>query len=550
MTPPSPETLAELSKGREHYAARAWRDAVDTLGRADERLPLELEDLWRLALAASLCGREAEGFAALERIYQAQVDQHPEVAFRAAFWLGFRLINMQEQSRGQAWLGRAERCAARLPQPCVESGYMEIPRVREHFFAGKYAEALELATRAAELGSTLGDRDLGAFARNLQGRVLLRQGARDAGLKLLDEAMLAVTAGELAPNITGLIYCSAIESCQAVFEVERGREWTESLRGWCDAQPQLRAFSGACMVSRAEILELAGRWPEALEEARRATKELFEAFGARAAGEALYRQAEIHRLRGELDEAEARYGDASQSGRDPQPGLALLRLAQGRTDVAVQALRRAVAAATLPLARARLLPALVEVLLTVGHVEEARAAMTELESIATTFGAEALGALAARARGAVELAGGDAAAAVRPLRQAFESLQRLGAPYLAAQARALLACAYQALDDEDGARLEMAAARSVFDQLGALTDVQVVDRRAEIGSAKPSVSGLSARELEVLRLVASGKTNRLIAAQLCLSEKTVDRHVSNILAKLNVASRSGATAFAYENKLV
>ncbi len=550
MPPPSSESLAELDKGRDLYAARAWRDAVDALGHADRKAPLELPDLWRLAWAAGLCGRDLESYAALERIYQAQVDDHPDVAFRAAFWLGFRLINQQEPSRGQGWLARAERCVARLPQSCLESGYMELPRIREHYYAGRYAESLELATRAAELGSSLGDHNLGAFARNLQGRTLLRQGARAAGLKLLDEAMLAVTAGELAPNVTGLIYCSAIESCQAVFALDRVREWTESLRGWCDAQPQLRAFSGACMVSRAEILELAGQWPEALDEARRAAKELLEVVGARGAGEALYRQAEIHRLRGELGEAEARYGDASQSGRDPQPGLALLRLAQGRPDVAAQALRRAAAAATLPLARARLLPALVESLLAIDAVEEARSAVSELEGIAVTFGAEALGAVAARARGAVELAGSNAAAAVAPLRSSFEVLQQLGAPYLAAQTRALLACAYQALDDEDGARLEMAAARSVFERLGALTDMQAVDLRLSGASAKSSIGGLSGRELEVLRLVASGKTNKLIAAELCLSEKTVDRHVSNILAKLNVPSRSAATAFAYENKLV
>ena len=541
---------AELQRGRELFAQKAWLDAHGALTLADGHAPLQLADLWRLAWSAELCGQIAEGLATLERLYHAHADDDPRTAFRAAFWLGFRLVHLQELSRGRGWLGRAERCLERLPQPSVESGYMEIPRVREHYFAGRYAEALELATRAAELGTRLGDHDLGMFARNLQGRILLRQGAHHAGLKLLDEAMLAVTAGELAPHITGLIYCSAIESCQAVFALDRVREWTESLRGWCDAQPQLRAFTGACMVSRSEILELAGQWPEALEEAQRAAKDLLKAFGARATGEALYRQAEIHRLRGELSEAEQRYGEASQNGRDPQPGLALLRLAQGRSEVAVQAMRRALAAASQPLARAKLLPSLVDVLLAAGEVEEARAAAAELSSIAATFGAEALGALAARAQGAVELVSGDAAAAVTPLRSSFEALQQLGAPYLAAQARALLACAYQALDDEDGARLELAAARRVFQQLGAVTDLHGIDTRSARASGKPSVAGLSARELEVLRLVASGKTNKLIAAGLCLSEKTVDRHVSNILAKLNVPSRSAATAFAYENKLV
>lgn len=550
MTPTPADPSPELRRGRELFVQRAWLDAHEALTSADQLAPLELEDLWRLAWAASLCGRESVSFEVFERIYQARVDDDPRTAFRAAFWLGFRLTHLSEPSRAQGWLGRAERCLARLSQPCVESGYMEIPRVRAHFFAGRYAEALELATRAAELGSSLGDRDLGTFARNLQGRILLRQGAREAGLKLLDEAMLAVTAGELAPGITGIIYCSAIESCQAVYALDRMREWTEALRGWCDSQPQLRAFSGACLVSRAEVLELAGKWPEALEEARRAEVDLFDLAGARASAEAIYRQAEIHRLRGELAEAEARYVAASESGRDPQPGLALLRLAQGRGDAATQALRRALASATLPLARAKLLPALVESLLAAGEVAEARGAVSELEQIASTFGAEALGAVAARARGALELVGGEPAAAVAPLRQAFEVLQQLGAPYLAAQVRALLACAYQALDDEDGAQLEMAAARGTFERLGAQTELSLLQARLEHTTAKPSVAGLSARELEVLRLVASGKTNKLIAAQLCLSEKTVDRHVSNILAKLNVPSRSAATAFAYENKLV
>jgi DNA-binding CsgD family transcriptional regulator/tetratricopeptide (TPR) repeat protein len=546
----SPDSLSELGRARELYAARVWRDAVDLLARLDQQSPLELADLWRLAFAAALCGSETESSAAFERIYHAQIDTQPQDAFRAAFWLGFRLIHTPEHSRGKGWLVRAERCVARLPQPCVESGYLALPQAREHFLAGRYVEALELATRAAELGSSLGDHDLGTFARNLQARVLLRQGARDAGLELLDEVMLAVTAGELAPNITGLIYCSAIESGQAVFALDRVREWTESLRSWCDAQPQLRAFSGACMVSRAEILEVAGKWSEALEEARRAAIELGVAYGPGAAGEALYRQAELHRLRGELADAEARYRDASETGRDPQPGLALMRLAQGRSEVAVQALRRALSAAALPLARVKLLPALVDSLLAAGLLDEARVAVTELEGIAATFGAQALGAVAARARGALELASGNPPAAVAPLLGSFEALQRLGAPYLAAQARALLACAYQALDDEDGARLEMAAARREFERLGAVTDVQAIDARLTQVSAKSSVAGLTARELEVLRLVASGKTNRLIAAELCLSEKTVDRHVSNILAKLDVSSRSGATAFAYENKLL
>jgi DNA-binding CsgD family transcriptional regulator len=362
--------------------------------------------------------------------------------------------------------------------------------------------------------------------------------------------MLAVTGGELSPLITGLVYCAAIDSCQAVFELSRVRDWTQSLQSWCASQPQLSTFTGACLVCRSEIMEVGGQWPEALAEAQRAAQLFLESLGPEAAGEAFYRQAEIHRLRGEQAEAEARYVDASQSGRDPQPGLALLRLSQGRAEAALQALRRALAAANLPVARAKLLPALVEVALGHGAVAEARSAASELASLAELFGTDMLKALSLRARGAVELAEGDARSAAASLREAFGSLQGLNAPYLAAQARVLLACAYHALDDEEGALLEAQAARATFQQLGALSDLRALEALLARPASAPNTCGLSARELEVLKLVASGKTNKIIARELSLSEKTVDRHVSNILTKLDVPSRAAATAYAYENKLI
>jgi DNA-binding CsgD family transcriptional regulator len=549
VTEPQETPAARLLKARELFAARAWLDAHDAFNEADARAPLALDDLWRLSWAGSLSGREAASFVVLERIYQAELERDVRGAARAAFWLGFRLVHL-EPSRGQGWLARAERCLERAAEDCVERGYLMLPQVRQHFGAGRYAEAMQAAKAAAELGERFGERDLAVFARNLQGRILIRQGSLDAGLKLLDEAMLAVTAGELSPVLTGLVYCSAIDSCQSVYALERMREWTESLRGWCDAQPQLSLFAGSCLVSRAEIMEVAGEWSGALEEARRAGKLLLESMGPRAVGEAIYREAEILRLRGELDAAEARYGEASESGRDPQPGLALLRRAQGRAEVGAQALRRAVAASTQPLQRVRLLPALVELLLATGAVDEARTAAGELAEITALFDTPVLRAISAQARGAVQLQSGDAAAAFRSLRDAFGLLQELGAPYLTAQTRVLLACACQALGDDDTAGLEIAAARGAFAKLGALTDVQAIDALLARAAAPPGVFGLSARELEVLRLVASGKTNKLIAAELCLSEKTVDRHVSNIFDKLDVPSRAAATAFAYENKLI
>lgn len=548
MTEHEQTAAASLQRARELFSARAWLDAHDAFTEADALAPLQLPDLWQSSWSASLSGREQASFVALERIYQAECERDAQVAARAAFWLGFRMVQL-EPSRGQGWLARAERCLERAPTDCVERGYLLIPQVRQHFAAARYAEAMRLAKAAEELGERFGDRDLSAFTRNLQGRILIRQGSLDSGFKLLDEAMLAVTAGELSPVLTGLVYCSAIESCQSVYALERMREWTESLRGWCEAQPQLGLFGGACLVSRAEIMEVAGEWSGALEEARRASQWLLASMGPRATGEAIYREAEILRLRGELDAAEARYRDTSESGRDPQPGLALLRRAQGRADTGVQALRRAAAASTQPLQRVRLLPALVELLLATGAVDEARTAAGELAEIAATFDTPVLRALSGQARGAVQLQAGDAAAAFRSLREAFGLLQELGAPYLTAQTRVLLACACQALGDEDTAQLEIAAARAAFEKLGALSDVLVIDTLTARVTG-PGAFGLSARELEVLRLVASGKTNRLIASELCLSEKTVDRHVSNIFDKLNVPSRAAATAFAYEKKLL
>jgi DNA-binding CsgD family transcriptional regulator len=545
------ELDASLARAREHYAAKAWREAHEALRQVDEQAPLGLDDLWRLVWAAGLCGQEPSSFAALERIYQQHAESaDARPAARAAFWLGFRLTRLGESSRAGGWLARAERALERWGQECVEHGYLQIPRIRRHFYQGELAEAFAAAARALELAERFGDSDLRAYALNLQGRIRLRQGELAHGLRLLDEAMLAVTTGELSPIITALAYCAAIDSCQGVYAVERVREWTESLRGWCDAQPQLTSFTGECLVKRAEIMELAGNWQAALSEAQRAAERYIEWLGPNAAGEALYRQGEVHRLRGDHELAEERYRDAGQCGWDPQPGLALLRIAQGRAEPAVQALRRALLTAHDPIMRARLLPAMIEASLASSKLEDARAASRELDAIAAKFGTPVMAALAGRVRGAVELAEGDAASASVTLREAFAVLQQLGAPYWAALVRMQLACAYQVLGDEEGALFEIDAARSCFEQLGAKTELAAIDALKAGAQAGPAAHGLSPRELEVLRLVASGKTNKLIAVELCLSEKTVDRHVSNILCKLNVPSRAAATAFAYENRLI
>jgi DNA-binding CsgD family transcriptional regulator len=447
--------------------------------------------------------------------------------------------------RSGGWLARAERLVEKTD--CVVKGYLLLPTVHRLLAAGDADGARAAAAEAASYGDRFGDADLSAFGRCIEGRVLLGQGQVARGLALLDEAMVAVTAGGLGPVLTGLIYCTAIAGCSQLYVMDRAREWTAALAGWCAAQPDLVPFSGTCLVHRAELMQLGGSWPEAIDEARRASERVSRRVDLQATADAFYQQGEVRRLRGDFAAAERDYRSASASGREAQPGLALLRLAQGRAADASSAIRGALAASKDRLHRARLLPAAVEIALAGGDVTEARRAARELAEIATDFGTEVLGGMAAHAQGAVDLADGRPDAALEPLRRAFRVWHAVGAPYIGARLRVLIARACRALGDRDTAALELDLARQVFAQLGAAPDLAALDA-APAGRDAPA--GLSPRELEVLRLVAAGKTNKSIAKQLFLSEKTIDRHVSNIFAKTNVASRAAATAFAYQHGLV
>ena len=362
---------------------------------------------------------------------------------------------------------------------------------------------------------------------------------------MLDEAMLAVTAGECSPIVTGLVYCSVIDACREAYALARAREWTSALAQWSEQQPQMVAFTTACLVHRAEILQARGAWAEAIAEARRACERSKQGVDLRPPAAAFYQEAEIHRLRGEFAAAEAAYRSASESGADPQPGLALLRLAQGDAQAAAASIRRALGATPDRLRRTRLLAAGVEILLAAGEPEEVRGACVELEEIARNHQTDMLDAMAAQARGALELAAGAPRQALAPLRHAAQAWRQLGDPYEAARVRALLGAACRALGDEDGGALEIAAARGEFARLGAAPDLARLE-----APARGRGPNLTARELQVLRLVATGKTNKGIAAALELSEKTVDRHLSNILTKLDVPSRAAAVAYAYEKKLI
>lgn len=545
---------AEKAKGREAYERRAWGDAHAALSRANARSPLDADDVERLAWAAALTGHHDDSLAAFERLHQLRLDaDEPLRAARAAFWMAMRLTSFGEYAQASGWLVRAERLVERAGQDCAECGYLRLPQVFRLAAAGDHAAAEAAAAEAAEIGDRHGDRDLCALGRTFQGRGLIRQGRLAEGLPLLDEAMVDVTGGELSPLVSGLVYCSVIAACQQAYALDRAREWTAALSSWCEGQPQLVAFAGACLIHRSEVLQLGGAWPEAFEEVRRASTQLSRTRDGEA-GNAAYQEGELHRLRGELALAEQAYTLASERGRDPQPGMALLRLSQGRVEVAAAAMRRVLLATRDPLQRTRFLPAHVEIMLAAGELDEARRAADELSELSEGFGMEMLSAVADHARGAVALAEGDARAALDPLVRAREVWQRAGAPYLSARIRVLVSRAYRSLGDEDGAQLELDGARRTFQQLGAAPDLAAIESMPAAPSvaASPdrSAHGLSARELEVLLLVASGKTNKLIARQLFLSEKTVDRHVSNIFAKLGVPTRAAATAWAYQRGLV
>jgi DNA-binding CsgD family transcriptional regulator len=533
-----------LERGRESYAKLAWGTAYEALRSADERQALAAADLELLAVSTYMLGQEDEWLRLMERACRQRADDgEPRRAALLAFWIGMNLFLRGQMGPGTGWLGRAQRLLEGEGE-CVERGYLLMPVAFQHEAEGDYDGAAATAAAAAEIASQFGDPDLFSLAAFGQGDILVRHGRVREGLVLLDEAMVGATTGELSPIATGIVYCGVIMACEEVYDVRRAREWTDALKRWWEQQPDLLAFTGRCLVHRAQLLRLQGAWPDVLEETGRANRRFEKSMNRDAAARASYLQGEVHRLRGDFAAAEAAYRKASELGVEPQPGWSLLRLAQGKADAAAASIRRAVGETGDRLRLAGLLPAHVDVMLAVDDLDEARRASAELEEIAQECESALLRAAAAHARGAVELAAGDAAAALSGLRHAAQSWQELEAPYEAAQTRVLVARACRALGDEEAARLELDSAAASFEALGAAPDL------AALRGTGASTHGLTARELEVLRLIAAGKSNREIAEALVISEHTVARHVQNIFAKLRVTSRTAAGAFAFEHDLV
>jgi DNA-binding NarL/FixJ family response regulator len=541
---------AALERGRQAYSTFAWREAYESLARADQAAPLAGEDLELLATSVFMLGREDEWMQILERACQRYSDAGDLLpAARCAFWIGTQLAIRGDMGPATGWLGRAQRLVERDGSECVEQAYMLLPVAFQHEAAGDYEGAAATAAAAVEAGERFGDPDLFALAVHVQGEMVVRDGRVREGLGLLDEAMVAVTAGGVSPIVTGIVYCGVILACEEVYEVRRAQEWTAALTRWCGQQPDLVAFTGRCLVHRAQLMQLHGAWRAALEEAERAGQRFEAAMNRGAAAKGCYLRGEVHRLRGEFAQADDAYREASQHGFDAQPGWALLQLARGNAEAAAAAIRRVLGETTEPLRRAGLLPAYVAILVSVGDVDEARSASGELGELAAEYESALLQAMAAQARGTVELAAGDPGVALVSLREALRAWLELEAPHEAACTRVLVGKACQALGDRDAFALELEAARNVFEELGAAPDLARVDKltgRVETNARH----GLTPRELQVLRLVATGKSNREIAGSLVISEHTVARHVQNIFTKLGVPSRTAAGAFAFEHDLV
>ncbi|GAA5123526.1 hypothetical protein GCM10025762_47240 [Haloechinothrix salitolerans] len=539
-----------LERGRAAYAHGRWADAFEDLAEADEQSRLVAEDLCALATVAFLVGHDTVALDAFQRAHHAfQEDGDVGHSVRCAYWLGYVLMLSGRMAEAMGWWMRGQRLLEEDGVQRVEHGYLLIPASLRKVNDGEPRAAYDGFREALAIAERFGDPDLAAWSRLGCGRALIEMSQADRGMAMLDEAMVAVTAGEVSPMLTGRIYCAVIMACRMTFDLRRAQEWTAAFSRWCATQQGLKPYRGQCLIHRSEIMQLHGEWSEAIDEVGQACAHLSDPPGDPVLGMAQYQMGELLRLRGEFAAAEDAYRRAGECGHHVHPGLAMLRLAQGRLDDAVAAIRRVAAESEADRTeRARILGAFITIMLAADDVDGARTATEELEQLAADFDAVYLHAVAASARGAVALADGDAHRACASFRRAWQAWQELAAPYEAAEVRLSMAKACRELRDHDTAELELNAARRTFEKLAAAPALEAAMGLSRTTAATDPT--LTRRELDVVRLVASGATNRDIARALSISEKTVARHLSNMFGKLGVTSRSGVTAYAYEHDLV
>jgi DNA-binding CsgD family transcriptional regulator/tetratricopeptide (TPR) repeat protein len=532
-----------LSRARELHAQSHWAEAYEQFAEADRDEQLDADDLERYAEAAQILGRGADAIRLLRRAFNLRVDAgEVDQAITSAFWIFQALIINAEFARANGWAGQVRRS-----MPDVDNGWLLFLEAYFLVAAADYDQAARLLARAADMASRRREADLVAFATTVWGRALIKGGRLKEGLSRLDEAMVPVVERDTSPRATSMMYCSAIATCHEAREFSRASEWTHALGAWLDSLPRLGgAYFGNCRIYRAHLMCLRGSWRAALDEVAFVCDDLSGDYGQLVASHAHYQLAEIHRLLGD-PQAEASYRRAAELGAPTQPGLSLLRLAQGELDKAVLGIRRALAETQGQLERLDLLTAAVTIMLAAGDIHAARQATTELAVIASVYTAPGVQAELDAARGALALSDGDPAAALPLLRSAARCWREVDAPYAVATVTVLIGLACRAVGDEDAAEVELTSARSTFARLGAHPDVHRVE---ELQHSTQAFGPLSAREIEVLKLVAAGKTNHAIAAELFVSERTVHRHVSNIFDKLGVHSRTAAASYAIQHHLV
>jgi ATP/maltotriose-dependent transcriptional regulator MalT len=534
----------DLAAARAAFERHEWGAARAGFLAARFRGPLGAGDMAALAEAAWWQGAVDESMSAMEEAYRLHLhgdEPTPCAAAMLAMDMGFLWLLRGEEAMGSGWLSRAQRLLEDQP-PCVEHGYLQTMAIENAMAAGDYAAAREAARSIAATARTYGDETLEALALVGDAIAAIKQGRVTEGLAVLDEAMLPVVTGRVRPAFAGSIYCELMSICHELTDLRRADQWTEATSRWCEGFDNAVMFIGVCRVHRAQLLQVRGKWAEAEAEIVRVCDELAR-MNIAAVGMAYYELGEVRRCRGDLAGAEVAYADCHRLGRDPHPGLALLWLAQGKHGAAFDALRAAIGSTVDPLARTRLLGALTEAAVAVGDVAAARRAADDLDDAAKTYASSGLVAAAALARGRVRLASGDLDGAIASLTSARQAWQDLGARYQVAQVRRLLAGALSERGDGAAAALERSAVEAELAALGVRTD----DRWTEPSASRPG--GLTAREVEVLGLVAQGLSNRDVAGILALSEKTVARHLANIFIKLGVSSRTAAAAFAHEHGL-
>ena len=532
----------------------AWASLYRTLVERPQE-DLGSSELEQLAVSSYLIGDDDRCEAAWEAAHRRHVDagNRPDSA-RCSFWLAFCLMMRGQMAQAGGWLGRTEAVIGDDLE-CSARGYVLIPSLLNALESGDASAARELAISAAEIAAAFADADLGAFAGLGEGQALIALGESAAGTARFDEVMVAVSTGEVGPIASGVVYCAVILECMQIFDLRRAAEWTDVLYAWCEDQPELVPFRGQCLVHRSQLLQAAGDWSRAVSTVVVACRRLTDPPHP-ALGLALYQEAELHRLMGSFDEAAAAYAGASAAGQEPMPGLALLALARGDVEAAATGIRRALLETTRRIGRPPLLAAAAEIFRQANEVTAAQAAAGELVEISASTDSEVLRAMADHALGAVTLSEGDTSASLPRLRSARSAWTQLHMPYEAARTSVLLGLGCVALGDQTTAALDFENARIGFEALGARPDLERL-RSLRAGAGLPAdalelnrMGGLSTRELEVLGHVASGQTNREIAAAMTISQHTVGRHLENIFSKLGVSGRAAATAYAYEHDLL